>query len=85
LPCDVRGRLYHAGQLDSRSGTDAKRRPELDRSPDYLDIRTGTEFLDIGRRGGEPSPGDAYFFQRAHCDGLIKETMWLLAVRSATS
>jgi hypothetical protein len=31
----------------------------------YLDIRTGTEFLDLGRRGGEPSPGDAYFFQSA--------------------
>jgi hypothetical protein len=26
---------------------------------------TGTEFLDLGRRGGEPSPGDAYFFQGA--------------------
>jgi hypothetical protein len=31
----------------------------------YLDIRTGTEFLDLGRRGGEPSPGDAYFFRSA--------------------
>jgi hypothetical protein len=31
----------------------------------YLDIRTSTKFLDLGRRGGEPSPGDVYFFKSA--------------------
>jgi hypothetical protein len=28
----------------------------------YLDVRTETEFLDLGKPAGEPSPGDAYYF-----------------------
>jgi len=29
----------------------------------YVDVRTDTAFLDLGRRGGAPSPGDAYSFR----------------------
>lgn len=28
----------------------------------FLDVRQQTDFLDTGRLGGEPSPGDTYFF-----------------------
>ena len=28
----------------------------------FLDQRTETEFLDLDRQGGDPSPGDAYYF-----------------------
>lgn len=45
-------------------GAQAPRSPTEDL--EFLDVRQQTEFLDTGRLGGDPSPGDAYFL-RACC------------------
>ena len=51
--------------LASRPASAGTQAPPSVEILEYLDVRLSTEFVDVGRRGGSPGPGDAYYFASA--------------------